>query len=94
MSDQYQGLHYQHEETMDMIPLLEELIKSLVSIPEEVEIRVNENGSTLFCEIDVLDEDRGKIIGSGGTIIRSIKKIWSALGGKNRKKVMIRLHDD
>lgn len=90
----YEGLHYKQEETMDMVELLEELVKSLVSIPEEVEIRVNETGSCMLCVIDVLDEDRGKVIGTGGVLIRSIEEIWSALGGKNRKKVMIEIYDD
>ena len=73
--------------------ILETIVKALVGVPEEVEIEVQEADSTLILTIDVLPEDRGKIIGRRGVIIQSLKTIFKAVGGKMRRQVLIQIKD-
>lgn len=73
--------------------ILEKVIKSLVSLPEEVEIDVTEGATTSVITIDVVPDDRGKIIGRRGCIIHSLKTIFHAIGCKRGKAIILEIKE-
>lgn len=76
-----------------MDELLEDFIKAIVGVPEEVVIEKTESASTVIYSIEVVRDDIGKIIGKGGSIINSLKTIFKALGCKHGKKVHIEIQE-
>jgi len=84
---------YTFEEGPSIDELLENYIKALVASPDEVEIEKTESSTTLIYTIDVVHDDRGKIIGRGGSIINSLKTIFRALGCKHGKKVLLEIRE-
>lgn len=74
--------------------ILTSIIQALVEYPEEVEIdKVESHGSTILT-INVVPEDRGKIIGRSGVIIKSMNTIFHALGGKIGKQIVLEIQDN
>lgn len=73
--------------------LLTELVKAMVTNPEEVAVTVSKKGGATILTIDVVSDDIGKIIGKGGCLINSIKTLWNALGCKSHKKLLIEIKD-
>ena len=49
-----------------MQKLLEDIVKSIVDKPDEVQINVNESENTIVYELNVCDGDLGKVIGKKG----------------------------
>lgn len=84
---------YEIEEGPSIDELLEDFICAMVSVPDEVEIDCVETGNTVIYTIDVVPDDRGKIIGRGGSIIESLKVIFRALGCKHGKKVHLEIRE-
>lgn len=77
----------------NMEKLLGDIVRSLVAEPDEVMIEKAETSKTIIYTIDVLNLDRGKIIGKGGAIINSLKVLFHALGCKHGYKVELELLD-
>jgi uncharacterized protein len=86
-------MHYPVEEGPSLDELLEDYICAIVSVPHEVEIDRVETETTIIYTIDVVPDDRGKIIGKGGSIINSLKTIFRALGCKYGKKVHLEIRE-
>lgn len=85
---------YDHFEPASPEDILSTIIQALVAYPEEVEIsKVESPGSTILT-IDVIPEDRGKIIGRGGSIIKSMNTLFRALGGKMGKQIVLEIRDN
>lgn len=80
---------YEFEDPESPELLLENIIKNLVAVPEEVEIEVTETASTTVLSIDVVPDDRGKIIGRGGIIIESLKTVFNAIGGRRNRSIIL-----
>lgn len=74
--------------------ILSTFIKSLVAYPDEVEITKTDSPGSTILTIDVLPEDRGKIIGRGGSIIKSLNTLFRALGGKIGKQIVLEIQDE
>lgn len=85
---------YEFEEPEAPEVILESFIKAIVSVPEEVEIEKTDSPSTTVLTIDVLPEDRGKIIGRGGKIIKSLNTLFHALGGKLKKQIVLEIREN
>lgn len=84
---------YPETEIREMDELLEDFIRALVSEPDEVEIESTCSENTVILTIDVLNIDRGKIIGRQGSIIESLKVLFKALGSKNGKRVHLEIKE-
>lgn len=82
-------MHYEFEDPENPELLLENIIKNLVAVPEEVEIEITETASTTVLSIDVVPDDRGKIIGRGGVIIESMKTLFKAIGGRRNRSIIL-----
>lgn len=85
---------YDHFEADAPEEILKSFIQALVAYPEEVEITKTDSPGSTILTIDVLSEDRGKIIGRGGSIIKSLNTLFRALGGKIGKQIVLEIHDD
>ena len=67
------------------------LTKNLVDHPEQVEVTaVEENGEMKF-SLKVAEEDKGKIIGKQGKVIKAIRSLVSAAAAKRGKKATVEI---
>ena len=74
---------------------IEELIKyvtvNLVDAPDEVQVALVEETDQDVYEIDVADDDIGKIIGRGGKTARALRSIVNASCPKAPKRIMVEI---
>lgn len=76
-----------------MKELGEYIVKSLVDMPEKVELSEIESERTTILEIKVDESDKGKLIGKEGRIIKSLRTILQAAGAKNKKRIVVEMLD-
>tara|TARA_B100001750_G_scaffold215491_1_gene199513 strand:+ start:116 stop:349 length:234 start_codon:yes stop_codon:yes gene_type:complete len=69
-----------------MQKLLEDIVKSIVDKPDEVEVNINESENTIVYELNVGDGDLGKVIGKKGKNVNSIRTLLSASNAKEGGK--------
>ncbi|MBR1797167.1 MAG: KH domain-containing protein [Clostridiales bacterium] len=69
--------------------LLTYMAKSLVSNPDEVQVKKTERGNTVIFELSVAPEDMGKIIGKNGKRAQAIRSIMKAKYLKTGKRVVV-----
>lgn len=84
---------YDHFEPEEPEVILEAIVKSLVGSPDEVFITRHDGATTLILSIDVLSEDKGKIIGKQGVLIRSLNTLFRAMGCKIGRPILIEIPD-
>lgn len=71
--------------------LVEEIAKSLVDIPEEVQVREVEGEQTTVLELRVAPGDLGKVIGKQGRTARSIRTLLGAAGMKLNRRFTLEI---
>ena len=69
--------------------LLTYMAKSLVSNPDDVQVKKTERGNTIIFELSVAPEDMGKIIGKNGMRAQAIRSIMKAKYLKSGKRVVV-----
>ena len=69
--------------------LLTYMAKSLVSNPDEVQVKKTERGNTVIFELSVAPDDMGKIIGKNGKRAQAIRSIMKAKYLKSGKRVVV-----
>lgn len=74
-----------------MKEFVEYLIKQLVDYPDQVVVHEFKSESTTFYEVKVAKGDMGRIIGSNGIIIQSIRLLVTNVARKNNQHVQIEL---
>ena len=74
-----------------MRELLENIVKSLVEKPDEVQITENHGEYSMIIELRVSQDDMGKVIGKQGRIARAIRTILKAASVKENKKVTLEI---
>lgn len=67
-----------------MQEMLEYIVKSLVSTPEEVVINEQDQGKTKVYKVTVAEKDLGSVIGRGGCIANAIRTVVKSTAGKTR----------
>ncbi|MBC8530981.1 KH domain-containing protein [Gehongia tenuis] len=72
-----------------MRDLVEYIVKSLVTNPDEVDVRRVENDDNIIIEVRVAQEDMGKVIGKQGRIAKAIRSVVRAASSKEAKKVLV-----
>ncbi len=73
--------------------LVEYIVKSLVDLPDEVEINVVEGEKSTILELRVASEDVGKVIGKQGRIAKAIRTILSASATRDGKRAVLEILD-
>ncbi|HSX13004.1 MAG TPA: KH domain-containing protein [Chlamydiales bacterium] len=67
------------------------LIKNMVNIPEQVDIRGIESQNGLTIEIRVAPEDVGKVVGRKGNAIRSLRTLAMSIGARLGRRVHLEI---
>ena len=76
---------------MQQKDLLEYIAKTLVDDPNQVVIREAEGEQGTVLELEVAQEDLGKIIGKQGRTARAIRTLLGAVSAKTKKRVMLEI---
>ncbi|MBR2840579.1 MAG: KH domain-containing protein [Bacilli bacterium] len=77
---------------MDLSSLVEFLVKSVVSNPDDVSVKQLDDEKLITIEVLVNSDDMGKVIGKHGVIVKSIRTIVQAsslLNGERKVRVNI-----
>ena len=76
---------------MDVKQLIEDIVRTLVDRPEDVQIKevIGEHAHVL--ELQVAKEDLGKVIGKGGAHATAIRTLMSAASGKDKKRYILEI---
>lgn len=74
------------------VELVASIVKSLVDKPENVDSRWLETEKTV--EINVLPDDRGKVIGRRGKTIDSLRILVSAVFGNSGERIDVKLREE
>lgn len=79
------------EQNGDVRALVEQVAKSLVDKPDEVYVdEVPENGAIVF-ELEVAEDDMGKLIGRHGRTVKALRSLVSATGVRQRKRYSLEI---
>ena len=76
-----------------MKEILQTIIENLVDNPEAVEIKQNDEATSILFEVKVAEGDMGKIIGKQGRIAKSIRTVMKAVAAKEHKKITVEFID-
>ena len=79
---------------MEMYQVIENLIKRLVTQPDEVKVVENQGDQTNVFEVKVAKEDMGRVIGKKGRIIEALRTIVFAFGVKQKKRCLLQLIEE
>ena len=74
-----------------MKSLVENIVKALVDVPEDVNINETAGESIVILEINVATDDVGKVIGKEGRIANAIRTVVKAAAAKQNKKVTVEI---
>jgi uncharacterized protein len=75
----------------DIIALMQHLAKLLVEAPDEVTVEpFEENGQTVL-ELEVAEQDVGRIIGRHGRTARSLRTILHSASLRTRKRYQLEI---
>ena len=74
---------------------LTELIKfiavSLCDKPDEVQVQEFDEGDEIVIELEVAEEDLGKVIGKQGRTARAMRAVLSAAASKQKKRYALEI---
>lgn len=77
-----------------MEELLAYLARALVDDPDAVVVEsFEEDDGTIVLELQVAEDDAGKVIGRGGRTIGAIRSVVKAASVKQRRRVLVDLID-
>ncbi|HUP60509.1 MAG TPA: KH domain-containing protein [Thermoanaerobaculia bacterium] len=76
-----------------MRELVEFVAKSLVDNPDEVRTRIHDRNDQTIIELEVAQEDLGKIIGRQGRTARALRTLLAAAGQKTRRRFTLDILD-
>ncbi|AGB40600.1 putative RNA-binding protein (contains KH domain) [Halobacteroides halobius DSM 5150] len=74
-----------------MKDLLELIAKNIVDNPSEVKVTKVEGSQSVILELEVADEDMGKVIGKKGRIAKAIRTVVKAAVTKKKKRVIVEI---
>ena len=77
-----------------MKELVEFIVKSLVEQPDEVHAVEVQSGTSTIVELTVAQSDMGRVIGKGGRIINSIRRLVQVAAARQGRRVSLELIED
>ena len=77
-----------------MKELVEFIVKSLVEQPDEVHAVEVQSGTSTIVELTVAQSDMGRVIGKGGRIINSIRRLVQVTAARQGRRVSLELIED
>ena len=77
-----------------MRDLLEFLARSLVADPDAVEVtEVEEIDGDVVLELEVAEDDLGRVIGRGGRVANALRSVLKAAATREEKRVVVDILD-
>ena len=77
-----------------MRELLEFLARSLVADPDAVQVtEVEEIEGEVVLELEVADDDLGRVIGKGGRVANALRTVMKAAAAREEKRVVVDILD-
>jgi uncharacterized protein len=77
-----------------MRDLLEFLTRSLVENPDEVQVtEVEEIDGEVVLEVEVADDDLGRVIGRGGRVANALRSVMKAAATREEKRAVVDILD-
>jgi uncharacterized protein len=77
-----------------MRDLLEFLARSLVADPNAVEVtEVEEIDGEVVLELEVAEDDLGRVIGRGGRVANALRSVMKAAATREEKRVVVDILD-
>lgn len=76
-----------------MTELIEFLAKSLVDHPDAVKVHTYDRGDQTVIELEVAQEDLGKVIGRQGRTARAIRNVLAAATQNSRRRYVLDIVD-
>jgi uncharacterized protein len=77
-----------------MRELLEFLARSLVANPDAVEVtEVEEIDGEVVLELEVAEDDLGRVIGRGGRVANALRSVMKAAATREEKRVVVDILD-
>ncbi|HKH23513.1 MAG TPA: KH domain-containing protein [Solirubrobacterales bacterium] len=77
-----------------MRDLLEFLARSLVADPDSVEVNeVEEIDGEVVLELEVAEDDLGRVIGRGGRVANALRSVMKAAATREEKRVVVDILD-
>jgi predicted RNA-binding protein YlqC (UPF0109 family) len=74
-----------------MKDLIEYIAKNLVDDPEGVQVREHRGDYVIRVQLQVADEDKGKVIGREGKIARALRTIVNATASREGKRGILEI---
>ena len=74
-----------------MKELVEYIAKSIASHPDEVKVTQEDEDGRVILRLEVADEDKGKIIGKQGKVIKAIRSVVGIAAAKAGCKALVDL---
>jgi predicted RNA-binding protein YlqC (UPF0109 family) len=76
---------------MDLKTLIEEIARSLVDSPDDVQVTEVQGEQTTVLELRVAGDDLGKVIGKQGRTARAMRTLLAAAGTKHQKRAVLEI---
>jgi uncharacterized protein len=74
--------------------LLDFLARALVENPDEVEVsEVEEIDGEVVLELEVAEDDLGRVIGRGGRVANALRSVMKAAATREEKRVVVDILD-
>ncbi len=77
----------------DLKGLTEALAKALTEKPEEVYVEEQADGDTVYVDLEVAEDDMGRVIGKNGRTARALRNILSAAAEKDGRRCSLDILD-
>ena len=74
--------------------LVEELARRLVDAPDEVRVERGERDGVAVLRLHVAPDDVGKVIGRQGRIVRALRTLVRAAGGRMNQRALLEVVED
>ena len=76
---------------IDLIRLLEEMVRAIVEKPDEVKVTQEISDDNIVLTLKVAESDMGMVIGKHGNIARAIRTVTKAAAKLADKKVTVEI---
>ena len=73
--------------------LLEQAVRHMVDLPDEVRIESHVTDHTATFDINVADSDVGKVLGTSGAHAKALRVVFGAIYGKYGKRLHLQVVD-
>ena len=76
---------------MNLKVLIEEIARTLVDNPDDVQVTEVQGEQTTILELRVAADDLGKVIGKQGRPARAMRPLLAAAGSKNQMRAVLEI---